>query len=217
MICPECSSRDSIIWDYKNGTLVCTACGLVVDRLYDFDCYKIEANDKNGYNAKGNIMYREKIKETSKHLRRCKNTVNEYYRILKHFNLRPGVRVKDEVLRDIALGKKIKLVKTLVRGNTIELSNVLKGNELEQAKIILDVLNEYPRIASRTDRVKQALSILILYKIKNVNVSYSEIARKFHVDPVNLMRAYKILKTKYYKDFVEDIKVRIPNINSILL
>lgn len=210
MICPECLSKNTIIWDYKNGVLVCSACGTVLDKLYDFECNRATNvnNEVYGYVRKN---LNEKTVRTEKCLRLRENRVNTYFKVFRKFNLRPGVRVKDEVIKELALGKKVKLVKTLTRCNAVDLSNVLSGPELEQARIILNLINECPRLASRTDRVKQALAVLILYKIKNINVSYSEIARKFHVDPANLMRAYKVFKDRYYEELIKHVKMKIFN------
>ena len=34
MECPYCKSKN-LIWDYKNGTIVCADCGAVLDQIYD--------------------------------------------------------------------------------------------------------------------------------------------------------------------------------------
>lgn len=210
MICPECLNENTIIWDYKNGVLVCSACGTVLDRLYDFECNRTNnVNSEVHEYAKRNLN--EKTIHIERRLRLCENRINMYFKVFRKFNLRPGVKVKDEVIKELALGKKVKLVKTLTRCNAVDLSSVLSGSELEQAKIILNLINECPRLASRTDRVKQALAVLILYKIKNINVSYSEVARKFHVDPANLMRAYKVFKDRYYEELIKHVKMKIFN------
>lgn len=210
MICPECLSKNTIIWDYKNGVLVCSACGTVLDRLYDFECNRtININSEIHEYTKKSLN--ERTVRIERYLRLCENRVNMYFKVFRKFNLRPGVKVKDEVVKELTLGKKVKLVKTLTRCNAVDLSSVLSGSELEQARIILNLINEYPRLASRTDRVKQALAVLILYKIRNINVSYSEIARKFHVDPANLMRAYRLFKNRYYEELIRHVKMKILN------
>ena len=85
-MCPECLSKDSIIWDYKNGVIVCSACGVVIDRLYDYETNRLDMITRD-QKEKTSLDYKEKVRRTSKHLRTCKNRINEYYKIIRRFNL----------------------------------------------------------------------------------------------------------------------------------
>ncbi|BFI75311.1 TFIIB-type zinc ribbon-containing protein [Sulfurisphaera ohwakuensis] len=41
MKCPYCES-ENLVWDYKNGNLVCTSCGSVIDKIYYEDSTSYE-------------------------------------------------------------------------------------------------------------------------------------------------------------------------------
>ncbi|AAY80049.1 TFIIB-type zinc ribbon-containing protein [Sulfolobus acidocaldarius] len=68
MECPECKSRE-IVWDYKCGNLVCSNCGLVLDKIYDDHNYidnEIMIKIQSTFTNVTILTYKDKIEKIDK-------------------------------------------------------------------------------------------------------------------------------------------------------
>jgi len=191
LTCSECGS-DKLIWDYARGDIICSSCGLVVDRIYcEHTVLHGGFEDKQFRTSRSNYTA---IKDASKR-------VANYERLKNRFKLRPNLTFKPEVLNRIVNGEKVPLVKTIVR------VDVPSYDVDENIGAVLKVISKYPRICSRTDRVKLALAKLLIEIITNGDVNIALTAKTYNVDPTNLRRAYKLALS--YKELLGEVRTII--------
>ncbi len=206
MKCPYCGGVE-IVWRYNEGYVVCSSCGTVIDKIYDYTC-KTYGNDSSALQYK--LTLSKLHEDFNIKLRSIKWALidiryRRFKRKLKVFpKLRPGLKIREEVLEAIYNGKEVKLVKTIVNELTEEVKSKL--SESEETRIYLDLLEifkVYPKISSRTDRVKLALAKIVYNEIVyGFRPSFASVAREFHVSVVNLRKAYKELQ-KYSEIYVK--------------
>lgn len=196
--CPECG-HNIIVWSYNTGYIVCGNCGLVVDKIYDYNLtrkIKESPNNLSDYEIK---RFKHKIRKIIS--RYC-----HYEKFIKRtFKLKPGLRFSLKIAEQAYMGKQVKLVRTIISEKTEEIKHkVLKGNGTY--KLILEEFKKYPRIASRTDRVKIALAVIVYNELKNgVKPSITSIAKEFGISIANLRKAYSDLRR--YKEIYENLKL----------
>ncbi len=206
MKCFYCGCNE-LVWRYEEGYIVCSRCGTVLDRIYDYNIgssllrselktdrlsiHKVHED----YNMKSR---RTKLLLINLRYRKFRKKLKEYPK------LRPGLKIRDDVLEALYAGRKVKMVKTIVNEHTEEVKNkLLESRDTKIYLNIIEVFKEYPKISSRTDRVKLALA-KILYNelVYGFKPSFSSIAKEFRVSVVNLRKAYKDLR-KYSEVYVK--------------
>lgn len=185
MKCLECSS-DNIIWDYHRGEIVCAECGLVQDRIY-----VTHTRIKEELNANNNLTIKTQILEV-------KSRVKNYEVEISRYKLKPYLKFSEEFLEKIASGAKVRRVKTIVRRDNA-------GRLPERYKVVLEVFSKYPRVTSRTDRMKEALAELLSEYVKKGSLEIGRIARKYNVHPTNLRKAYKA--AIQYENLINELKI----------
>ncbi len=196
--CPECLSHN-IVYDNKRGDIICGNCGLIIDRIYEAPIKKaehVQVHDR--------YLRRKYRKDITLIYRR----ISRYNLIVKPIvkNLRRGLKIRDDIASKIINGEEVKMVKTIVKVSFEEvLKNISSSQRETLHNIVTNVLNNYPRLASRTDRVKMALAQLLYDEVvMGRRASILKIARSFKVDPINLRRAY--MQAKQYRKLQAEIR-----------
>ena len=210
MRCSYCGSNE-LVWRYEEGYIVCSKCGTVLDRIYDYNISSSMLQPESKIDKlsihKIHVDYDMRLQKTR--LLLIDLRYRKFQRKLKEYpKLRPGLKIRDDVLRALYTGRKVKMVKTIVNEHTEEVKNkLLESNDTKIYLDIIEVFKEFPRISSRTDRVKLALA-KILYNelIYGFRPSFSSIAKEFRVSVVNLRKAYKDLR-KYNEVYVKVKKI----------
>ena len=95
--CPECGS-EVVVWDRVKGDIVCTFCGLVIGKIYDYNAH-VKEDDYN-YKVERDIIG----------IRRIKARLNVYEKYMRKFNLKPYLKIKEDVLNAIMRCENVKTV-----------------------------------------------------------------------------------------------------------
>lgn len=212
MKCTYCGNNE-LVWRYEEGYIVCSRCGTVLDRIYDYDIGSSLLQSESKTNRlsiyKVHEDYIVKLRRTKLLLMDLRYRI--FQRRLKEYpKLRPGLKIRDDILKALYAGRKVKMVKTIVNEHTEEVKNkLLESKDTKIYLNIIELFKEYPRISSRTDRVKLALA-KILYNelVYGFRPSFSSIAEEFRVSVVNLRKAYKDLR-RYSGVYVKAKKIII--------
>ena len=173
---------------------------MVLDRIYD---YSIPRNYYNLENEKS-FAFNELTKYYENKVKRINQSYRNYEKLIRRYsNLRPGLKIKEEAILSAYNGQKVKMVKIIVNEKTEEIKKeILSENKVYE--IVLKEFAKYPRIASRTDRVKLALAVIAYSEVsKGIRPSFTGIAKKFGISIVNLRKAYSIMKK--YKDLYRNL------------
>jgi len=173
---------------------------MVLDKIYDYSVprnyYNLESKKSSTSNELAKY-YENKVKRINQSYRNYEKLIRKYS------NLRPGLKIKEEAILSAYNGQRVKMVKIIVNEKTEEIKKeVLSENRIYE--IVLKEFAKYPRIASRTDRVKLALAIIAYSEVsKGIRPSFTGIAKKFGISIVNLRKAYSIMKK--YKDLYRNL------------
>ncbi|OYT57173.1 MAG: hypothetical protein B6U76_01755 [Desulfurococcales archaeon ex4484_217_2] len=173
---------------------------MVLDRIYDYSVPRNYYNLENEKSFASNGLtkyYESKVKRINQSYRNYEKLIRRYS------NLRPGLKIKEEAILSAYNGQKVKMVKIIVNEKTEEIKKeILSENKVYE--IVLKEFAKYPRIASRTDRVKLALAVIAYSEVsKGIRPSFTGIAKKFGISIVNLRKAYSIMKK--YKDLYRNL------------
>ncbi len=187
--CPYCGSLETI-WDYKNGYVVCSRCGYVLDKIYDMHAVRHYYDDSTSYDN-----------QYGTHA--CINTysgklVLAQRRTKKYFSLVKSLKDKDKFTIHIEAGiaSANKRVKTIIRKDTLRLIEVLRRKS-EIAESLKEIDTRYPRLASRTERVRIAAAMMLLM-IRNGEdpaKRLKEIAKNTGISMVHARRILRIFKS----------------------
>lgn len=188
MKCIECNSKN-LIWDFSRGEIVCSNCGIVQDKIYTY-----EATPR-----RGEIVCHD-FKSDSSRIEEAKKRILRFHKETKKYKLKPYLKISEETIEKILRGEEVKRVKTIVRVDKVEVSR-------RESSTILEIFSKYPRVTSRSDRVKEALAELLVEYVKEGRLKVNLIAQKYKVHPTNLRRAYKIALS--YKDLIGEVKALI--------
>ncbi len=183
--CPECGST-SILWDYKNGSIVCGDCGLVIDNIYDYTYRIQEQNDY--YNCKPKLI--SDYQYITKRSRRYKNM----YSRLKMLKPIISRRLKRYLIIDE------KALKEYLNGLRSHVKIFKYHKEIRipvETKIIIEkVIDKDPVLTSRTDRAKIALALIILDILNNGKPNIRKIARETFISVTHVRRLSKLIEER---------------------
>ncbi len=168
--------------------MVCSACGLVIDSIY--------VNQVNGFRDEGLENARMKAKEKVKTHKKLKVLGDQEMakRFKLYMDLLNNKRVKlafeTKALTEFIYGKRAPVKILVKRGTKIDES--LKT----RLSAIINIINKYPRLASRTDRAKYALAYMIYSLINTGRIDFKEVTRKFNLSFAHARRLYSQLSSE---------------------
>ena len=132
--CPSCGGI--LVWDYQMGEVICSSCGLVIDKIYDYG--PLRENEET-------ITWRTiKVKHNpkkNKKLREYKLHVKLYVKAQSYIKDKPWLEIDYEKV--FRTGKMIKTIKSLA---TIRAEKNITNNKLwKQVEQGLKIIEEtYP-------------------------------------------------------------------------
>jgi len=186
MLCTYCYSTN-IIWDYERGYVVCGDCGTVLDVIY---YYSINTSQEDGKQIR-------KLKSIH-HIQSMSKYTSTYLRLTKVAS-RHGLIVDNEVFMRYISGS-TPLVKVFKKPN-VDISRFMDN---EPIKLVLDLMKNYPKLTSRTDRAKVALAKIALDIVMNKNLNVKKLSDELGISEVHIRRLYKTLIREY--NFLNDVK-----------
>ena len=187
--CPECGSTN-IIWDYRTGYIVCSECGIVIDRIYVQYTGKniIESRGTNNHLISKAFDRKERKKEYNRkraHLRRITKLLNE----VKN---KPYLTIDARAVEEYLMGERahVKLFKY---------KTWKPENDLLLKKIIDKVVNTDPILASRTERAKWAIAKIILQLVINGKIDTKSIANETKLSITHIRRLINTVQRRNYR------------------
>ncbi len=188
MKCPNCGCKE-LMWDFQRGDVICTNCGLVLDKIL-----VLGSNTSNQVNE----VLNNNSKGQSKPVRLSRITI-EYLKLLrKTKSMRGNVKVRIRSVEDIE-SSRIRQVKIFYREFN---KDKLRDNRVVK---IMRIMDKYPRLKSRTDRAKLAIALIALHLITKANrLSYTSIQNDTGLSRVHIRRL--INEVKKERNFIEEVK-----------
>ncbi len=191
LVCPECHSTN-IIWDHKNGYVVCTNCGLVLDRIYveHLDKTIIKDTKLNNKSLISNVFNKRKRRQE---YRKRNNRLRKITKILNEIKTRPYLTLDTKAVNEYLLGKRshVKLFKY---------KTWTPNNNLILKRIIEKVINNDPILASRTERAKWAIAKILVQLSINEKVDIKSIANETKLSITHIRRLISVVQKR--KDHV---------------
>ncbi len=197
--CPECGST-SILWDYKNGIIVCSNCGLVIDNVYDYTVYYNQDQNNHGTRKIRLISEYQYIKMKSRRYRDIHNRLKILEPLISR-KLKRYLTIDEKALKEYLNGLRPH-VKIFKYHKEIQASI--------EAKILIEkVINKDPVLTSRTDRAKIALALIILDILSNGKPDIYKIARKTSISVTHVRRLLKLLEErKHIISFAKTVLIK---------
>ncbi|WP_244372325.1 TFIIB-type zinc ribbon-containing protein [Staphylothermus marinus] len=183
--CPVCGG--TLIWDYESGEVVCSKCGLVVDKIYDYGVSR-EREDV--------VEWREvKLKTYPK-----KNHILKKYKYhIRLYNTAQNI-VKNKPWLEIDYSKILetgKMIKTIKSIATIKAEkNITEKNLWDKVEKGIEYIEKtHPATLARSDRGKYALAYMIYYYIQKTKFPpQKEITEIFNISETSYKRLLKTAK-----------------------
>lgn len=153
MECPYCKSKN-LVWDYKNGVIVCSSCGLVVDQIFDQSAY-------NDYEIE-NISSSKYIIPQEIYLNKSSNFISKTNKIL-------DINIKVNRVKKSRKNFEEKLI--FYNGSIIRESSLISLKYIENNEklfIVYDFIDRIPKFKDKHIKYKVALA-LYFYDIELFN------------------------------------------------
>jgi len=177
----SCGSKD-LIWDYKNGFIVCTECGEVQEKIIIVQAH---ASNDQGIERKN---------EYWNFIRKKEKTYKKYMKIHKKlYRLKRKLEIDEKAFLDsLSMHSQIK---TLTSERTkIAIENAMVDDKIRM--IIEKVISKIPRLNSRTERGKIAAAMIlaILWQNKRIDTKTIKVlSKKTGTSPCHVKRIYKTI------------------------
>ncbi len=143
--CPCCGSKN-IIWDYSSGDIVCGDCGCVVGKIYE---------------ASRSTSLQEGVVRHGATAPPSKHGIREALRVLR--KTKPGYVINNDALKLYV--DQHRHVRIYVRRDTSRLMSTIVSRH-PCVKRALTLMDNYPRLSSRTLRVKLAIAYYVCMAVK---------------------------------------------------
>jgi len=184
--CPLCGS-DELIWDYAHGYIVCSNCGLVIERIIVEDKVRIDVAEENTKTRVVDAIRKSREVAIGMRFRMMKKLVREYEKIVR--SVKPGVIIDVAALeRKLLSGEKVRILRH--RADEVLMQMVSNDSEL---RLILRVIDRDPILGSRTFRGKVAIALIVKKLVKGENLDLNEIAKVTSISKTHARRLYRQL------------------------
>jgi transcription initiation factor TFIIIB Brf1 subunit/transcription initiation factor TFIIB len=187
--CTQCGGV--LVWDYERGEVVCSSCGLVVDKITTLEAWSYRVNNNEVEQGR-----READVAT---IRNRAQSSREYRRLLKIYKLankmvkeKPWLEVDYEKV--IESGKFVLTVKS--KASIKALKNIVEYGYMELVKEGLDYISSVnPALLARSERSKYALAYMVAVKIKTgVLPTRESVLKVFNISNTSYNRLRNIVE-----------------------
>ena len=180
-----------MVWDYERGEVVCSSCGLVVDKITTLEAwsYRVNNNEVEQGRREANVAT----------IRGRVQSSREYRRLLKIYKLATKI-VKEKPWLEVDYEKVIesgKFVLTVKSKASIKaLKNIVEYGYMELVKEGLDYINSVnPALLARSERSKYALAYMVAVKIKTGELPAREsVLKVFNISNTSYNRLRNIVE-----------------------
>jgi len=187
--CTQCGGL--FVWDYERGEVVCSSCGLVVDKITTLEAwsYRVNNNEVEQGRREANVAT----------IRGRVQSSREYRRLLKIYKLATKI-VKEKPWLEVDYEKVIesgKFVLTVKSKASIKaLKNIVEYGYMGLVKEGLDYISSVnPALLARSERSKYALAYMVAVKIKTGELPTRESVLKiFNISNTSYNRLRNIVE-----------------------
>jgi len=185
MQCPYCGGQ--LVWDYRSGEVICSSCGVVVERIYDYSPLRPDESEE---------LWREiRIKRNPKHnsiARKYRRDYKLYREAERYVRGKPWLELDYD--RYFETGKFVNTIKSRA---TIKAEKRISESGLwstvERGLKIIEAFN--PALLSRTARGKYALAYMVAtYLEKKEFPPLNEVMEVFNVSETSYRRLLKLAR-----------------------
>ena len=180
-----------MVWDYERGEVVCSSCGLVVDKITTLEAWSYRVNN--------NEVEQDRREANVATIRGRVQSSREYRRLLKIYKLATKI-VKEKPWLEVDYEKVIesgKFVLTVKSKASIKaLKNIVEYGYMELVKEGLDYISSVnPALLARSERSKYALAYMVAVKIKTGELPTRESVLKiFNISNTSYNRLRNIVE-----------------------
>jgi len=180
--CPSCGSP--LVWDYREGIVVCSKCGLVVEGILEDTVASFEKEPE----------------PPSRRRRHARKIVSENYSLNMRLFKMAEKKIRNRpwliVDYDAVLSSK-RFVKTIKSKASIEAVENIEANgywdDVRNGLTLIEKLN--PALLSRSERSKYALAYMLSVRVKTGKTpGPEEITKVFNISDTNYRRLHGIVK-----------------------
>ncbi|WP_440060154.1 TFIIB-type zinc ribbon-containing protein [Thermogladius sp. 4427co] len=183
--CPVCGG--SLVWDYREGVIVCGSCGLVVDRIYEYG-YKQKYSDEPG--TRRNTRVRSIIDKRAYNTR-----LKLYKRIYKIVREKPWMTIDAD--RVLETGRFVNTIKS--KASILAEENIVENGLKELVEKGLEIIkSENPALLARSFRGRYALAYMVAYAKTTGDIPPEDfIVKTFNISSTSYKRLKSIVR-KYW-------------------
>lgn len=185
------------MWDFKRGQVVCVNCGTVLDTIYYYSSNDNGVSDELRFTKVRGSEYRPSL-----------NQYTRTYIKLMQVASRHGLAIDNDVFMKYVSGRS-PLVKVFKRPG-----RALHSGELnEELKIVLDIMKNYPKLTSRTERAKLALAKLALSIVREKGPDIKRVSKELGISEVHARRLYRALINE--PKFITEVQASISRLITV--
>jgi len=199
MKCEICGS-DNLIWDYTRGDIICTSCGTIISPIYEYRTIYFKSLDEERHRATG-----LKAKQLRFHERLLKNKYNESLQRLQLYNSmltsKKNIVVNELAFQEYLVGQRPR-VKILMHERDPELKRFIDENP--RLSKLLKVIENIPKLGSRTLRGKVAAAYTMYIMLQGMNPDPTEVSKIAGISTVHAKRI--IAEVRKHRGIIERLK-----------
>ena len=183
--CPRCSGV--LIWDYARGEVVCSACGYVVEKIYDYGPPRIDENEE---------IWREIRTRNNPRRNPITRKYHHHYKLYReaesYVKGKPWLEVDYEKYFETG-----KMVHTIKSKATIEAEKNIRDKKLwdKVNQGIEYIRKTYPVALARSGRGRYALAYMVItYLEKKTFPPIEDVVETFNISETSYRRLVKLAK-----------------------
>ena len=178
-----------LVWDYENGEIVCSQCGVVQDKIFSSDIPGYDISTKNSRESR---VGRQRVNSNRKpYSHRYKRLLKLYLTASRRVNSKPWLEVDYNKL--FVTGRFVKTIISLSSKRARE--SIEKHNYWEDVNKGLKLLEAVnPALLARSERCKYALAYMVVKTVETGKMpSEEEVISVFNVSETSYRRLRSIV------------------------
>ncbi len=184
--CPYCGSY--LVWDYTTGDVICSSCGVVVDRI---------VVSTGAINLACEESYQDDKRQASRRLigqAKAGSVYRKYMSVARHLLARGGdFEINEKNFEEYLQGKRGH-VRLIISSKSREALKYAE-RDAEVRKILRDIIPKIPSLNSRTDRARVAAALLIKLLLSKNRISSSDLKRVSQTTGVSASHIRRLYNT----------------------
>ncbi len=184
--CPYCGSY--LVWDYTTGDVICSSCGVVVDRI---------VVSTGTINLTHEESYQDDKRQASRRSMgyvKAGNVYRKYMTVARHLLARGSdFEINEKNFEEYLQGKRGH-VRLIISSKSREALKYAE-RDAEVKKILREIIPKIPSLNSRTDRARVAAALLIKLLLNKNRVSSTDLRKVSQTTGVSASHIRRLYNT----------------------